>query len=105
MKEVRQFRYYGDNSQKNYPLNLSKELLCNENIFEAYGNVIQIGIQGIPGTIFYLNNGEHPLMIGSTGIYELNLEGLTSLTAIQFNEQTLNEYSDGTNGLIIDIII
>ena len=44
-------------------------------------------------------------MIGSTGIYELDLNGLTTLKSIQFETASLeNLYANGTNGLIIDVI-
>ena len=105
MKQIRQFRYYGDNNSKNYPTTLTRQQLCDENIFELCGEVSQLGIQALPGTIFYLNGGEHSLMIGSTGIYELDLNGLTTLKSIQFETTSLeNLYANGTNGLIIDVI-
>lgn len=104
MKQIRQFRYYGDGSPKNYPPALSKERLSTTNIFEECGRVVQLGVQGIPNTIFYLNNGEYPIMIGSLGVYELDVDGLTTLTAIKFDYESLELYNDGANGLIIDIV-
>lgn len=104
MKQVRQFRYYGENSTKNYPTNLTYDELLMGNIFRTLGNVTHLGIQAIPGTIFYLNSGIHPITVGSTGIYELNLQGLTVLTSITFDPTSLTQYSDSTNGLIIDVI-
>jgi hypothetical protein len=47
--------------------------------------VTQLGIQASPGTIFTLNNGTD-IQIGKTGIYELDLEGLTYLTNLVFTE-------------------
>jgi hypothetical protein len=49
-----------------------------------------LGIQAMPGTLFYLNNSKHAISVGTTGIYELNLEGLGQIFSIQFNRDSLN---------------
>lgn len=104
MTQIRQFRFYGDESKKNYPTNLTQNELSLGNIFRTLGSVTHLGIQAKPGTIFYLNGGSHPLTIGSTGIYELNLSGLTVLTSITFDAKSLKDFSDSNNGLIIDVV-
>ena len=43
------------------------------NILEGYGPVIKLGIQGPPGTEFYLNNSPFSSRIGMHSIYELDL--------------------------------
>ena len=98
--QIKQFRYYGDQSSNNYPTSLTKEDLCYGNIFSSLGGVTHLGIQAQPGTIFYLNEGPWPIAVGSTGIYELCLNNNAVLTAIQFKESTLNHL----NGIIIDVI-
>jgi hypothetical protein len=35
--------------------------------------VSHLGIQGIPGTTFYLNQNGDPITIGITGVYEIDL--------------------------------
>lgn len=100
MTQIKQFRFYGENNNKTYPTSLTYNQLIFGNIFAGLGNITHLGIQAQPGTIFYLNGGPHPIMVGTTGIYELNLSGLTVLTAISFNKNTINT----ENGLIIDII-
>jgi hypothetical protein len=35
--------------------------------------IVQLGIQSVPGTKFYLNGSNNPIIIGNTGIYELDL--------------------------------
>lgn len=104
MKCIKQFRYYGDNNEKNYPANLSKDQLKNGNIFQNYNNIIQLGIQAKPTTEFFLNNSDFTLTVGGVGLYELNLEGIGAVTAIKFTEESLNKAQESTNGLIIDII-
>ena len=45
-----------------------------------YSPIIHLGIQTLPGTKIYLNGFyDAPIIIGATGIYELDLEGTTGL--------------------------
>ena len=67
--------------------------------------IIQLGIQSLPGTKFYLNNSYNPVIIGNTGIYELDLNGLAEVTSLQFDQKTLQAIHNNSNAyLIIDII-
>jgi hypothetical protein len=53
----------------------------------------------------YLNNSITPVLIGSTGLYELNLEGLSTITNIHFDPISLDAINSNPNAyLIIDII-
>lgn len=106
-KKIMQFRYYGDvaESNKNQPNNISKSNLANGKIFSDYLPIVQLGIQSVPGTKFYLNNGTTPIIIGSTGIYELDLDGVSSITQLSFDAGSLEALSTNLNGhLIVDII-
>jgi hypothetical protein len=38
------------------------------------GSISQLGIQGRPGTSFYLNGSTLPIVLGETGIYEIDLQ-------------------------------
>ena len=78
-KQIMQFRYYGKDHTNNQPEGISIETLKkNGGIFKDYLPFTQLGIQTLPGTRFYLNNNEEaPIIIGSTGIYELELEGIS----------------------------
>lgn len=112
-KRVMQFRYYSDNDSKNQPMytnedaqrSISKITLRNGKIFSDYKNITQLGIQTLPGTKFYLNDGINPIIVGSTGIYELDLVGVTTITKLTFNEDSLKTIENLPNAyLIIDII-
>lgn len=108
MVKVIQYRYYGDRNSKNYlPSTITKkEDLGSQNLFQDLkGEVIKLGIQAPPETRFYLNcesSSGHVLTVGYTGIYELDVEGLTTLTYLLFDPNSI-EVAAG-NGLIIDII-
>ena len=106
-KQVMQFRYYGEGHEKNYPSTISKNSLKSGTIFSDKDcfPIIQLGIQSLPGLHFYLNNANTSIIIGSTGIYELDLEGYAEITKLSFDEDTLNIIDDNPNAyLIVDMI-
>lgn len=108
MRQIRQFRYYKDGDVRNLPATLTKNDLINYNIFSSCGVVYQLGIQAPPKTLFYLNQSEHSIAIGITGIYELDLENLGIIRSIQFDQKTFIDEDVSRdiqeNGLIIDIL-
>lgn len=106
-----QFRYYGYEDKNNYPPNdvlpNMYGKLVSGNILRDYGIVSHLGIQGIPGTEFYLNDGQHPIYIGDTGIYEIDLEDRGQISRIRFSEKSLSKYEDEDYDevrLLIDIV-
>lgn len=107
MKHAYQFRYYGTTAANNYPSMYNYSgTLTGGNIFQDYGTITHLGIQGKPGTTFYLNGSDSPITIGSTGIYELNLTGLSYISAIRFDPTTIHnlDKDNSTRGILIDII-
>ena len=103
--KIMQFRYYGEKVSNNQPSNISASNLASGHIFSGYLPITQLGIQTLPGTKFYLNNSIYPVVIGSTGIYELDLKGMTQITEIHFDKRSLNLINENNNAyLIIDII-
>ena len=104
-KQIKQFRFYNQKSSKNYPSNITMANLASGSIFSSYVPIIQLGIQTLPGIKFYLNNANDPIIIGNTGIYELTLEGLSEITALEFDRADLNSINNNINGyLIVDIM-
>lgn len=109
VRKVQQIRYYGDHksdSDKNQPANLTGNRLRSGSIFNQYTPMKQIGIQTMPGVKFYLNNSIEPIIIGSTGIYELNVENLTEITALSFDTTSINMINEtpSTSYIIVDIL-
>jgi hypothetical protein len=105
---IQQFRFFSVNSPKNYNISDVKDLVTG-NFLRTNGfnisSIIQLGIQALPGTRFYLNNLTEPIIIGETGIFELELDGVTEISKIQFDCASLNTISKNVNAcLIIDII-
>lgn len=108
MKQIKQFRYYNSASSSNYPvLENYYGALTAGNIFAGHGDITHLGIQALPGTTFYLNNSPLPIIVGFTGIYELELQGLGHIYSIKFDAnslQTLYEGSGKTGRILIDIV-
>ena len=108
MKRIQQFRFFGNGSESNYPEELTINNLVNGEIFKAYTPITQIGIQSLPGTIFYINNDEtrtNPIMLGYSGIYELNLEGIAEVNTLCFELASLQRISSLRGAsLIIDVV-
>ena len=114
--KIKQFRYYNDtnNLGKNSPsvitidgadVDVSYAHYVSGAVFGECFPVLQFGIQSLPRTKFYLNNGNDPIIIGSTGIYELDLEGQTEITQIQMDGGSMKTINDNDSAyLIIDII-
>ena len=107
MKRMMQFRFHGVDSQLNYPQS-SSIYDWTTNLFFKYGMISHLGIQGEPGVIFYLNDGNNPIVLGNTGIYELDLEGMGRITGLRFDRDNLtttyNNSFNETHRLIVDII-
>ncbi len=105
-KHIMQFRYYDENHSNNQPENLKLSQLVNGEVFSKYLPFTQLGIQSLPGTRFYLNdNIEGPVILGTTGIYELELEGISKISSLKFDSKSLNLIKNNPNGyLIIDVI-
>lgn len=111
-KQIKQVRYYGKNDSKNYPLRTqgndiapTYQNLISGSAFSKCVPIIQLGIQSLPGTKFYLNGSNNPIIIGNTGIYELNLQGLSEISSLQFDARSLELISNNESAyLIIDMI-
>lgn len=108
-KVVKQYRYYNDNASRNQPLNLTQSELVEGSVFftDDLKSIIQLGIQTLPGTKFYINNSDkdYPIIVGSTGIYELDLNGFSEITSLSFNQESLKLIAGVNNAfLIIDAL-
>ena len=107
-KQVKQFRYYSDNIsdiENNSPTNINMSSLESGEIFSGYMPISKIGIQSIPGTEFYLNDSTQPIIIGHTGIFELDLSDQIEIIALKFDPRSLQFINNNINAyLIIDMV-
>ena len=116
--KVKQFRYYNDKSsevtesKRNQPTTLdgtttliTSEHYVNGDVFGKHFPVTQLGIQALPGTKFYLNEAVDPVIIGATGIYELDLTNGIQISKISFAHDSMEKIKNNDNAfLIVDII-
>ena len=110
--KIKQFRYYAENSELNQPQLLSDGTtpvsythFITGAVFGDCFPVSQLGVQSLPGTKFFLNNSLDTIIIGTTGIYELELEDQTEITNIQFDSESMKLLEKNDNAhLIVDII-
>ena len=104
-KQIMQFRYYTEGHEKNQPSTISEESVVKGSAFTSFTPFTQLGIQTWPGTHFYLNNAETPIIVGQTGIYELELEGISEITKLTFDPDSIEKIKNNPNAyLIVDVI-
>lgn len=104
---VKQFRYYSDDesSTKNYPTGVTGSQFISGSVFDGYNPILQLGVQSLPGTMFYLNDAIDPIIIGRTGIYELDLNEQTQISNMRFDYNSIQAIANNVNSyLIVDII-
>lgn len=101
IRKVGQYRYYGNDSHPdNYPEGMSKAVLGSGELFQGM-SILQLGIQSAGNVRFFLNeNPTSSVIIDSTGMYELNVEGMTIITGLQFDTNTITP----STKIIIDFI-
>lgn len=120
-KKVTQLRYFGDttitfNEQNegqathkminNQPEDLNSDSLISGTAFDIYSPIIQLGIQTLPGVKFHLNANLDPIIVGASGIYELDLtESSVKITECYFERESLTLIDNSPDGyLIIDLV-
>lgn len=104
-RKVKQIRYYGDNNAQNSE-GVRFNSLTGGDAFSKYMPVLQLGVQALPGTRFFLNgDNKNPIIIGGTGIYELDLNGEAEINSLQFAAASVNAIRNNNNAyLIVDMI-
>lgn len=105
-KHINQIRYYGDGNSKNYPTGLTLSNLQSGSVFHNTLPIVQLGIQTLPGMKIFINNHTNPVVIGQTGIYELNVDGISYITDLRFDSATLRVINSNQRNayLIVDYL-
>lgn len=120
-KKVTQLRFFGDSNaylntadanaiyhqlDENQPNSLSSIDLSTGDAFIDFTPIIQLGIQALPGTKFNLNANLDPIIIGTSGMYELDLTNSSAvLTSLTFEKDSLEQINKNPDGyLIVDIV-
>lgn len=112
-KVIKQFRFYSEDNTYNFPsdtVNITslangKAFFSEEVLGTSYGYMISLGIQALPGTKFTINEGLEPIIVGNTGIFELDVDGYGEIFELKFMQKSLETISKTENGyLIVDAI-
>lgn len=106
-KQIKQFRYYGEGQSNNQPSTLTASKLADGSAFNGISSITQIGIQTLPGVRVHFNGDDstNAIIIGPTGIYELDVEGISEITKLSFEKSSIETINSVSNAyLIIDMI-
>ena len=109
-KKIKQFRFYGESdTSKNHNIPADATILDYQTgeVFkkEKVFPITQLGIQGPPGTRFYLNGSVNYITIGVSGIYDLDIKNGSRVTDLGFERTSLERINNLNTGyLIVDII-
>lgn len=109
-KAIHQFRFYKDSpdEERNAPSGLAYEGIASfatGDVFKNYYPFYQLGIQTVPGTMIYLNGSEDPVIIGATGIYELDMSDGVEVYSLKVNGTSLSALNAAPDGyIIIDVL-
>lgn len=105
MTKITQFRYYAKNNPNNYPFN-TWEHYCSDSSFKSYRPIQSFGIQTLPGTRIYLNQSSNPIIIGATGIFEIDCRNTTAiLNSFRIEQSSMETIEQLDNGyLVIDLV-
>lgn len=103
---ITQFRYYSEDNPNNYPIDNSWASYCTQETFKKYSPIMQLGIQTLPGTRIYLNSGITPIIIGSTGVFELDVSNTSAtITGLRVDQYDMELIKNLPNGyIIIDLV-
>ena len=117
-RKIAQFRYYGKEGkglERNYSPNMSAEENISSkdwmegfitgSIFEGYKPIYQLGIQSLPGIKFRINQGRHYMVMGSSGIYDLDLVNGAKIMSLCFDPDSIKRINENpTSYLLVDIL-
>ena len=105
MAKITQFRFYSNNNANNYPFTNYQNYISGGS-FTGYQPIHQLGIQTLPGTKVYFNQSINPVVVGGTGVYEIDCTGtgarIYNFRIDQASMETINNLPNGY--LIIDLV-
>lgn len=103
---ITQFRYYAEGNENNFPKENSWPSYCSQETFKKYSPISQLGIQTLPGTKIYINSSINPIIIGATGIFELDVTKTSAvINGLRVDQASMELIRDLENGyIIIDLV-
>ncbi len=101
-KKIKQFIYGED---------VTQEELIKDTFLQDKGvgdSVLQLGIQGLPGTKFYLNGNLYPIILDASGVFYIEAKNGARISSLKFEPASIEKISGIKNDfayLIIDVLI
>ena len=104
--KITQLRYYAEGNENNQPRDNTWAAYCTQETFKKYSPITQLGIQTLPGTRFYINSGITPIIIGASGVFELDVTNTSAtITGLRIDQSSMELIKNLDNGyLIIDLV-
>lgn len=97
-----QVRYNQSNSSMS---NTTAAAMISGLAFTNYTQIVQLGIQAPPGTKFYLEDSTNALMVGASGVFQLDLRETSTFSGLRFDEQSVHFVElNGSSYIIVDIL-
>ena len=110
-KTIMQYRFYEKENPHNQPSDINiidlamGTTFLSDDIKTNYGLITSIGIQTLPGTKLSINQNIDPVIVGHSGIFELDLTGKSSIYKLAFGIKSLEKIASAENGhLIVDVV-
>ena len=97
-KIFKQIRYFGLNSTQN---NTTRNDLTTGLAVKNNTPLTQLGIRALPGTKFYINGESEPVIVGYTGIFELDFKDVNGVYSIKFDPKSVLAVENIPGGYII----
>lgn len=103
-KKFKQIIYCHPTSSIN-TVGITRDTLVTGSAFSNYLPLSQLGVRALPGTKFYINGTDSPVIIGFTGMFELDLSKGGSVTSLTFDANSLQEIENNDSAyLVIDML-
>lgn len=99
-------KYFYAIQQLNYPPTLYSGNLVSGSAFANCVPIVKLGIQSLPGVRFRFNTNLEWIVLGATGLYEIDLkDSAGTIVDLKFDKQSIQNINDNQNAyLIIDIV-
>ena len=99
----KQIIYCNDKAENkyNYPSTIKGENLVDGSAFSDYMPLSQLGIQAPPGTKVFFNGDTIPVIIGFTGLFEVNLDYGGVVNSMAFDSASIENVQSNDSALII----
>lgn len=89
----------------NFPSGIKGVDLINGSAFSQYMPLSQLCIQAPPGTKIYFNDDNTPVIIGFTGLFEVNLDHGGAVYKMKFDSGSIQKIKNNNSALaIIDMV-